>query len=55
MPSVYDADHLGLLVASLAEKEVELAQLIQSCVPSMEMMRLVNSGTEAVMLSLIHI
>lgn len=28
---------------------MELAQLIQSCVPSMEMMRLVNSGTEAVM------
>lgn len=29
--------------------EVELAELIQTAVPSMEMMRMVNSGTEAVM------
>jgi len=29
--------------------EVELAELIQRAVPSMEMMRMVNSGTEAVM------
>ena len=29
--------------------EVELAELIRTVVPSMEMMRMVNSGTEAVM------
>lgn len=29
--------------------EVELAEMIQAAVPSMEMMRMVNSGTEAVM------
>ena len=29
--------------------EVELAEMIQTAVPSMEMMRMVNSGTEAVM------
>lgn len=29
--------------------EVELAELIRTAVPSMEMMRMVNSGTEAVM------
>lgn len=29
--------------------EVELAQMIRNAVPSMEMMRMVNSGTEAVM------
>lgn len=29
--------------------EIELAELIQHCMPSMEMLRLVNSGTEAVM------
>src|SRR5207237_6217163 len=34
------------------EMEVELASLISSLVPSMEMVRLVNSGTEATMHSL---
>lgn len=31
------------------EKELILAELIQKCVPSMQMLRLVSSGTEAVM------
>lgn len=53
VPSVIEAVQKacenGLTFGAPTEKEVELAQLIQSCVPSMEMMRLVNSGTEAVM------
>ena len=53
VPSVVEAVQKacenGLTFGAPTEKEVELAQLIQSCVPSMEMMRLVNSGTEAVM------
>lgn len=53
VPSVIEAVRKacenGLTFGAPTEKEVELAQLIQSCVPSMEMMRLVNSGTEAVM------
>lgn len=39
----------GLTFGAPTEKEVILAELIQKCVPSMEMMRLVSSGTEAVM------
>ena len=31
------------------ENEIELAQIITSCMPSIEKIRLVNSGTEAVM------
>ena len=49
VPSVVEAVQKacenGLTFGAPTEKEVELAQLIQSCVPSMEMMRLVNSGT----------
>ena len=33
-------------------REVELAELVSQCVPSMEMVRLVNSGTEATMSAL---
>lgn len=39
----------GLTFGAPTEKEVILAELIQKCVPSVEMMRLVSSGTEAVM------
>lgn len=39
----------GLTFGAPTEKEVVLAELIKKCVPSMEMMRLVSSGTEAVM------
>lgn len=39
----------GLTFGAPTEKELILAELIQKCVPSMEMIRLVSSGTEAVM------
>ncbi len=39
----------GLTFGAPTEKELILAELIQKCVPSMQMMRLVSSGTEAVM------
>ena len=42
----------GWIYGQPTENEVELAGLIKSLVPSMEMVRLVNSGTEATMHSL---
>jgi glutamate-1-semialdehyde 2,1-aminomutase len=39
----------GLTFGACHKGEIELAELIQKYVPSMEMLRLVNSGTEAVM------
>lgn len=39
----------GLTFGACHEGEIELAKLIQKYMPSMEMLRLVNSGTEAVM------
>lgn len=39
----------GLTFGAPTEKELILAELIQKCVPSMQMLRLVSSGTEAVM------
>lgn len=39
----------GLTFGACHEGEIELAKLIQKHMPSMEMLRLVNSGTEAVM------
>lgn len=39
----------GLSFGACTSKEVELAQVILSCIPSMDMLRLVNSGTEATM------
>ena len=39
----------GLSFGAATEKEIELAELICEAVPSIEMVRLVNSGTEAVM------
>ena len=39
----------GLTFGAPTAGEVELAELIQVCVPEMEMIRLVSSGTEAVM------
>src|SRR5207247_1153465 len=42
----------GSLYGQPTEMEVELASLIRNLVPSMEMVRLVNSGTEATMHSL---
>ncbi|HEY3419575.1 MAG TPA: glutamate-1-semialdehyde 2,1-aminomutase [Methanomassiliicoccales archaeon] len=40
---------LGTLYGAPIEKEIEFARLINRCYPSMEMMRFVNSGTEATM------
>lgn len=39
----------GLTFGAPTRREVELAELIHSCVPEVEMLRLVSSGTEAVM------
>src|SRR5580704_9144071 len=42
----------GTSFGAPTEREVELAELIAAMVPSMEMVRLVNSGTEATMSAL---
>jgi glutamate-1-semialdehyde 2,1-aminomutase len=42
----------GTSFGAPTEREVELAELIRECVPSIEMVRLVNSGTEATMSAL---
>lgn len=47
--SVKNVCDRGLTFGASTEKEIILAELIKKCVPSMEMMRLVSSGTEAVM------
>lgn len=46
---VKEACDAGLTYGAPTEREVELAELIYACFPSMEMSRLVNSGTEATM------
>lgn len=46
---VKEACDLGLTYGAPTEREVELARLIAELVPSIEISRLVNSGTEAVM------
>jgi len=43
---------VGTSFGAPTEREVELAELIAQAVPSMEMLRLVNSGTEATMSAL---
>lgn len=47
--AVQKACEKGLTFGAPTEKEFILAELVQEIMPSMEMMRLVNSGTEAVM------
>src|ERR1700730_4560016 len=42
----------GTSYGAPTEREIELAELISQAVPSMEMVRLVNSGTEATMSAL---
>ena len=42
----------GTSFGAPTEREVELAELIHECVPTVEMVRLVNSGTEATMSAL---
>src|SRR6202167_6071653 len=55
-PPVIDALREVLMIGTSfgapTEREVELAELIRECVPSIEMVRLVNSGTEATMSAL---
>ena len=43
---------IGTSFGAPTEREIELAGLIRECVPSVEMVRLVNSGTEATMSAL---
>src|SRR2546428_12420337 len=50
--AVEEALRRGSIYGQPTEMEVELASLIRSLVPSMGMVRLVNSGTEATMHSL---
>lgn len=47
--AVQKACESGLSFGAPTEKEVVLAQMIHEMIPAMEMMRLVSSGTEAVM------
>lgn len=49
LEAVSRAAENGLTFGACHRGEIELAELIQKCMPSMEMLRLVNSGTEAVM------
>lgn len=47
--AVIDAAHNGLSYGAPTAAEVDMAELVSSLVPSMEMVRMVNSGTEATM------
>lgn len=47
--AVIKAAELGLSFGTATEKEVEIAELICNTIPYIEMIRMVNSGTEAVM------
>lgn len=47
--AVIDASYNGLSYGAPTEAEIEMAELVSSIVPSMEMVRMVNSGTEATM------
>jgi len=50
--AIQEALETGTSFGAPTGREVELAELIRECVPSMEMTRLVNSGTEATMSAL---
>ena len=47
-----DVLEIGTSFGAPTEREVELAELIRDCVPSIELIRLVSSGTEATMSAL---
>lgn len=49
LEAVAQAARDGLSFGATTEREVEMAELICNIVPSVEMVRMVNSGTEAVM------
>ena len=55
-PAVVDALRAvletGTSFGAPTEREIEMAELVREAVPSMEMVRLVNSGTEATMSAL---
>ena len=50
--AVKSTSEKGLSFGTCCEKEVEMAELLNSAIPSLEMVRMVNSGTEAVMSTL---
>src|SRR5580700_8911739 len=52
LDALQDVLAIGTSFGAPTEREVELAELIRECVPSMEMVRLVSSGTEATMSAL---
>ena len=52
LEALQDVLGTGTSFGAPTEREVVLAELIQECVPSIEMVRLVNSGTEATMSAL---
>jgi glutamate-1-semialdehyde 2,1-aminomutase len=52
LDSIRETLEIGLSFGAPTEREIELAEEIRSAVPSMEMVRLVNSGTEATMSAL---
>src|SRR6202034_1810134 len=52
MDALREAMEGGTSFGAPTEREVELAELISAIVPSMQMVRLVNSGTEATMSAL---
>jgi glutamate-1-semialdehyde 2,1-aminomutase len=47
--AIQEAAASGTSFGTSSEKEIELAKLVKSFVPSVEMVRMVNSGTEATM------
>src|SRR5579871_6694266 len=49
LKAVQQALEIGTSFGAPTEQEVDLAEAIRDAVPSMEMVRLVNSGTEATM------
>jgi glutamate-1-semialdehyde 2,1-aminomutase len=49
LTAVKNAISSGMSFGAPTEKEIELAKIISSAIPSIEMLRLVNSGTEATM------
>jgi glutamate-1-semialdehyde 2,1-aminomutase len=50
--AVSEAASNGLSFGACCKKEVEMAELLCECIPYLEMVRMVNSGTEAVMSAL---
>src|SRR5580700_10329410 len=52
LDALQDVLAIGTSFGAPTEREVELAELIRECVPSIEMVRLVSSGTEATMSAL---